>query len=86
VSEYGWLHAGQFVYSAVSVTLNAGATYYLVSQKTNGGDKWYNYGTVSSTSDGSVAGYVYGSNASGPWSAIAAPNTAYVPPNFQYTP
>jgi hypothetical protein len=77
---------GQFVYSPISVTLNAGATYYLVSQETNGGDKWYNDGTVSSTSDGSVAGYVYSANATGPWSPTAAANTAFVPPNFQYTP
>jgi hypothetical protein len=76
--------AGQFVYSSISpVTLAAGTSYYLVSQETQGGDLWYDQGSVSSTGDAAVnsAAYFY----SGNWYPINSANTSYVPPNFQYS-
>jgi alpha-galactosidase len=76
--------AGQFVYGAVSgVTLPAGASYYLVSQESYGGDRWYDQGAISTTNDGLVKSsvYFYGGN----WIPINSANTSYVPPNFQYT-
>jgi uncharacterized Fe-S cluster protein YjdI len=75
--------AGQFVFGSVSgVTLQAGASYYLASQETQGGDRWYDQGAISATTAAAVnsAVYFYGGN----WIPIGAGNTSYVPPNFQY--
>ncbi len=75
---------GQFAYGTISpVTLPIGASYYLASQETQGGDLWYDQGRVSSTNAGAVnsAVYFYAGN----WIAAGGGNTSYVPPNFQYT-
>jgi alpha-galactosidase len=75
--------AGQFVYGAVTpVTLPAGASYYLASQEIYGGDRWYDFGSVSSTGVAAVNSsvYLYGGN----WIPIGSGNTSYVPVNFQY--
>ena len=52
---------GQYKFAnlANGVTLLANTTYYLVSQETAGGDQWYDYGPVSSTSVASVNAPVY---------------------------
>jgi hypothetical protein len=76
--------AGQFVYQAISpVSLAAGASYYLASQETQGGDRWYDAGTISTKNDAVVinAAYLY----NGSWYAGGSASTSYVPPNFQYS-
>lgn len=77
--------AGQFVFSAISspVSLAAGASVYLVSQETQGGDQWYDQGGISATNAASVNSVVYSWN--GSWYSMGSANTSYVPPNFQYT-
>ena len=76
---------GQFVYVGISLAspLAAGGNYYLVSQEIAGGDKWYNYGTITTANVASATGIVYsvGSNYVG--SPVA--NNSYVPVNFQYS-
>ena len=76
---------GQFVYTSLAspITLPAGSSYYLASQETVGGDQWYDFGTVSTTGDGSVTSSIYFDGAS--WIPVNGPNSSYVPPNFLYT-
>jgi hypothetical protein len=76
--------AGQFQYVPLAspVTLPANTSYYLVSQEALGGDKWYNYGTVSSTSVAAVNSAVW-LNAN-LWSPVSGPNSSYVPVSFLY--
>jgi hypothetical protein len=77
--------AGQFQYANLSpaVTLNAGATYYLVSLETTNGDTWYDAGPVTSKADAQVKGSVYSSG--GSYVMTPSPNVSYVPPDFKYT-
>ena len=44
---------GSFVYGALPapITLNAGASYYVLSQETSGGDKWYDHDTFAQTTN-----------------------------------
>src|SRR5262249_18484274 len=54
--------AGQFQYGtlASAVTLAANTSYYLVSQESSGGDQWYDFNTVlTTTAAGSCNGAVY---------------------------
>ena len=76
--------AGQFQYSllATPVTLPANTSYYLVSQEAGGGDKWYDHGTISTTSVGNVSSSVWLNGTT--WSPISGPNTSYVPVSFLY--
>jgi hypothetical protein len=74
---------GQFVYAVLAggpITLQANTAYYVASQENSGGDQWYDYGTVTTTTDASVTNSVY--FFSGSWITLAGPNTSYVPPNF----
>jgi List-Bact-rpt repeat protein len=75
---------GQFQYTSLAspVTLSANTSYYLVSQEVNGGDSWYDHGTLSSTSAAAVNSSVYFYN--GAWIPLDGPNTSYGPPNFLY--
>jgi hypothetical protein len=75
---------GAFVYTALGspVTLTAGANYYLASQEVNGGDSWFDHGSLTSTAAGQVSSSVYLFN--GAWQTIDGPNTSYVPANFLY--
>src|SRR5215467_1983452 len=43
---------GQFSYAALAnpITLAAGTSYYLVTQESQGGDRWYDFGPVTTTS------------------------------------
>ncbi len=78
--------AGQFLYASLpsTITLQANTSYHLVSQELNVGDRWYDYGTVSSTQDAAVNSSIYSSDSAN-WFPEGAPNTSYVPPNFLYT-
>jgi hypothetical protein len=76
--------AGQFVYVSLpgTISLPAGTSYDLVSQEVAGGDKWYDLGMVSTTSDAAVNNAIYYYN--GSFVSISSANVSYVPPNFQY--
>ncbi len=75
---------GQFAYASITpVTLTVGASYYLVSQETQGGDRWYDGGAITAANVAAVNSAVYSYN--GAWYPIGAANTSYVPPNFQYS-
>jgi len=65
-----------------AVPLPAGTTYYLVTQEAQGGDRWYDQGTVSTTTDAVVSSAIYAWN--GGWYPASAASS-YVPPNFQYS-
>jgi hypothetical protein len=75
--------AGQFLYSnlASPITLQAAASYYLVTQESAGGDQWYDMGDITTTSVASVNQAVYGNGTS--WFPIGSTGTSYVPPNFK---
>ena len=75
---------GQTVFAnlASPVTLTAGGSYYLVSQETNGGDQWYDRGTITTTGDASVTSAVWQNGST--WTPIGTPNSAYVPTDFGY--
>lgn len=78
---------GQFQYQALAspVTLPAGASYYLVSYETAGGDQWHDVDTaLSSKSHGSIVGGIYGSGP-GAWYPYGGPGRAYVPLDFKYS-
>jgi hypothetical protein len=74
---------GQFSYAALAspITLQANTAYYLVSQELQGGDQWYDYGTVSTTSAATVNNAVYGDGTS--WALVGGSNVAYGPPSFK---
>lgn len=77
---------GQFVYSPVApFSLLPGVSYYLVSQETSGGDRWYDIGAVSGTAFAAVNSAVYSTNGSN-WIVAGGSNTSYVPVSFQYIP
>jgi hypothetical protein len=77
--------ANQFQYATLNpaVTLNAGATYYLLSLETVNGDTWYDAGPVTSKADAQVKGSVYSNG--GSYIMTPSPNVSYVPPDFTYT-
>jgi len=53
-----------------------------VSQESAGGDQWYDFGTVTTTSSGAVNGAVYFFN--GSWNLLGGTaNMSYVPPNLK---
>jgi hypothetical protein len=77
---------GQFQYGTLSspVTLVAGSTYWIVSQELFGGDTWYDYNTVITTTGAAAAtGATYG-RGSGDWWVFPDPNRSYVPVDFKY--
>jgi len=74
---------GSYMYAPVTspVTLNAGASYYIVSSETNGGDAWYDSTTsVQTTNAALLTGPVYGL----PYSAVAKTGYTYGPVDFSY--
>jgi hypothetical protein len=79
--------AGQYNYASLSapVTLAANTSYILVSGETNGGDYFYDYAPVSSTSAASITGPVYSISATSYYLVTGANNYCFVPVNFQYT-
>jgi hypothetical protein len=74
--------ANQFTYSNLSLTLAPNTTYYLVSQENNGGDQWYDIGSVAGTSAAVINWAIYSWN--GTWQNNGPQNSAYVPLNFNY--
>ncbi|HEX3621486.1 MAG TPA: DUF4082 domain-containing protein, partial [Acidimicrobiales bacterium] len=82
--------AGTYVYASLAapVTLTANTAYYLVSQETAGGDRWYDYDTRTvTTSAGSDTGIAYATNDSpNAFVAGGGPGQSYGPPNLLYLP
>ncbi len=77
-----------FKYGTLSspVTLAAGASYYLVSSETSGGDLWYDNGSILTTTGTAVAtitghAYGYGTNS---YIGFNSPNASYGPLDFRY--
>jgi hypothetical protein len=77
--------SGTFVYGPLAspAILNAGSSYYLVSQETSGGDQWYDIDTIAqTTTDGTLSGAVRGSP---PFTPVASTAShPYGPVDFQY--
>ena len=76
---------GTFAYTNLSapVSLNANASYYILSQETQGGDQWYdNLTTAQTTADGALVASVYGG--SSPFTPLPMAGRLYVPVNFKY--
>jgi hypothetical protein len=80
--------AGSFRYADLPspITLQAGATYYMVSSETAGGDTWYDYDTRLVTTSAAVdVGVVYGiGTRTQRWSPGGSPGNGYVPVNILY--
>ena len=78
--------AGNFVYGtlAAPLVLSSGATYYILSQETAGGDKWYDYNTTATTNwEATLSASVYGTGAT--YATInGSAGHMYVPLDFKY--
>ena len=77
---------GQFAYARLAspVTLDANASYYLISAEIAGGDQFYNLGPVTATNVASVdSGIVFWPE--GGFVAVGPPNRSYVPVNLLYS-
>ena len=74
---------GQFWYAALTspVTLQANTSYYLVSQEVAGGDPWYDFGIVSTTSLATVNDAVYWDGSQ--WVLVGGVGYFYVPLDFK---
>jgi 6-phosphogluconolactonase (cycloisomerase 2 family) len=77
---------GQFAYAQLAspVTLDPGKSYYLISQETNGGDQFYDLGSVTPTNAVTVNSGVVNSPGIG-FLNVGPPNDSFVPVNFIYT-
>lgn len=75
---------GTYKYQALAapVVLAANTIYFLVSQETNGGDQWSDFGPVTSTSAATVNGPVYFSGFG--YYGTGSPGSAYIPVNLLY--
>lgn len=78
---------GTFAYATLStpITLNANTTYYLVSQETSGGDRWFDYytTTLQTTNAAAVNGPIWSSGNSYNF-VFGYPGSSYVPVDFKY--
>ena len=72
----------QYATLASPIVLQPNSTYLLVSQETFGGDFWYDYGPVTSTSSADVNGPSYNSGLY--YTLVPTPGSAYGPLNFLY--
>ena len=75
---------GAFAYASLTspLTLNANATYYILSQETKNGEFFYDTTTAAQTTTAGVLnGPVYGT----PYVAVTAPGHMYGPLDFSYT-
>jgi hypothetical protein len=75
---------GQFNYGLLvgTLTLSPGTSYYLVSQETVGGDKWYDLGPVTVTADAVANSAVYSSGTN--WILSGSGSSSYGPVNMVY--
>jgi hypothetical protein len=77
---------GQFSYAALAAPLSlpAGSSYYLVTQEFQGGDRWYDYGSIATAPIATSNASIYSFDGIR-WIITGASNTSYVPPNFLYS-
>jgi hypothetical protein len=73
----------KYVALAAPVILTANTAYYLVSQETSGGDQWYDFNTVLTTTTGATVNNAV-SRPSNSWVAAGTANNSYVPVDFKY--
>jgi hypothetical protein len=73
----------KYVALAAPVTLSANTAYYLVSQETSGGDQWYDFNTVlTTTTVATVNNAVQRPNNT--WQAAGGANNSFAPVDFKY--
>jgi hypothetical protein len=77
---------GQYAYAnlASPVTLAANDTYYLVTQEAAGGDKWYDYSTVTSDPAGTLSGPAF-QQTNGSYTTLGVASSSFGPPNFVFS-
>jgi hypothetical protein len=77
---------GQYAYAnlAAPVTLTANDTYYLVTQETAGGDKWYDYSTVTADPSGTLNGPAF-QQSNGAYTTLGVASSSFGPPNFLFS-
>ena len=68
---------------AAPVTLAANTAYYVVSQETSGGDQWYDFNTVLTTTSVAVVNNAI-QRPNNSWIAAGGANNSYVPVDFKY--
>jgi len=79
--------SGTYSYATLNnpVVLNANTTYYILSQETAGGDRWYDLNTtLQGSAVATIAGPVYSWQTG--YVAVNSPGHSYVPVDFRYTP
>jgi uncharacterized repeat protein (TIGR02543 family) len=76
--------AGQFKYGSLGspVTLAAGTAYWVLSQETAGGDRWYDWDTKVTTTGVAADNAVAWGTGLGAWNTYAVANQAFVPVDF----
>jgi hypothetical protein len=73
----------KYIALAAPVTLAANTAYYVVSQETSGGDQWYDFNTVLTTTNVAVVNNAI-QRPSNSWVAAGGANNSYVPVDFKY--
>jgi len=78
--------ADQYAYAALAspVTLSANATYYLVTQEVAGGDRWYDYSTVTADPAGTLNGPAF-QQGNGAYTTLGVASSSFGPPNFLFS-
>ncbi len=80
----GWLGM-QIVVGTNPVTLTAGTTYWVLSQETAGGDRWYDWNTKVTTTGVAADNAVAWGTGPGAWNTDAVAKQSFVPVDFKYT-
>ena len=75
---------GRYAYASLplTVTLTAGTAYLLVSQEAANGDRWYDFGNVTSTAAAEIDGCIYWDGSA--YVNVALRDNSYGPLNFLY--
>jgi hypothetical protein len=78
--------AGQFKYGSLGspVMLAAGTAYWVLSQETAGGDRWYDWDPKVTTTGVAADNAVAWGTGPGAWNAFTVANQAFVPVSFIY--
>jgi hypothetical protein len=76
---------GSFAYASLAnpVVLNAGTTYYLVSQETSGGDAWYDFDTTVQTNSAATLSNAVWANTTS-YSTLGGVGHSYIPVDFKF--
>jgi hypothetical protein len=78
--------AGTYTFAALAspVTLLANTSYFLMTQESAGGDRWYDFTPVTATSAGAVDAPAY-QQSNGNYVTLSPGASSYGPPNFLYS-